>query len=222
MIEAGDIVYVRHFQRGRVGGLFPMRAVAHRDDGLLLHGAYRQPFWHFNMPDGRTLAQTPLPEWSAVDHVPVPARTGHALLAWHPTGADYSIRWFFDPTDRFYAWYANLEFPGAPWRDDDIAGLDTIDWDLDVWIEPDRTWRWKDEELFAERLTVPDAYWVDDAERVRRAGREVIALAEAGAFPFDGTWCDFTPDPGWSPPPDTLPARWDRPPAWRLTGPATA
>src|SRR6476660_9460918 len=117
---------MRHFQRGRVGGMCPMRAVAHRDDGLLLHGAYDQRFWHFNMPDGRTLPETPLPEWSAAVHVPVPAVTAHALLSWHPTGADHSIRWFFDEAGKFYAWYANLELPGAIWRDDDMAGLDTV------------------------------------------------------------------------------------------------
>jgi hypothetical protein len=31
----------------------------------------------------------------------------------------------------------------------------------------------------------------------------MIALAEAGRFPFDGTWTDFRPDPAWPAP--TLP-----------------
>ena len=40
----------------------------------------------------------------------------------------------------------------------------------------------------------------------------MIALAEAGEFPFDGTWCDFTPPADWTTPAG-LPPGWDRPPA---------
>jgi hypothetical protein len=78
------------------------------------------------------------------------------------------------------------------WRRRAVAYLDTVDWDLDIWVQPDRTWTWKDEDLFVERLAHADAYWVDDEPRVRRAGAAVVALVEAGAFPFDGTWCDFS------------------------------
>jgi len=135
---------------------------------------------------------------------------GHSLLSWHPAGADYSIRFFFRD-GRFTHWYANLEVPAVAWRDGDLAGLDTVDWDLDVVIQPDRSWNWKDEEEFAERLRTPEHYWVDDEQRVRAAGQEVIKLAEAGDFPFDGTWTDFSPDPGWTPIVADLPADWDRP-----------
>jgi hypothetical protein len=57
---------------------------------------------------------------------------------------------------------------------------------------------------------MPEAYWVDDEIRVRQAGKDVIALVEAGAFPFDGSWCDFRPDPSWPPLPQDLPEHWDR------------
>src|SRR3981189_1125411 len=77
-------------------------------------------------------------------------------------------RWFFHPDGQFYAWYANLEASAVAWSDAGLAGLDTVDWDLDVWIHPDLSWEWKDEELFVARLAVPDAYWVDDEDRVRR------------------------------------------------------
>jgi hypothetical protein len=38
----------------------------------------------------------------------------------------------------------------------------------------------------------------------------MIALAEAGEYPFDGSWVDFQPDPAWVMP-DALPTGWDRP-----------
>jgi hypothetical protein len=208
---AGETVYVRQFQRGQIGGLFPMLVVRDEPDGVLLWGPTGNTFWVFDMPDGRTLTQTPLAEWSTTRRVPAAMTRDHSLLSWHPTGQDYSVRWFFRPDGEFFAWYANLEEPSVAWRDPGLAGLDTVDWDLDVWIHPDRSWEWKDEELFVARLAVPDAYWVDDEERVRTAGKDVIALVEAAAFPFDGTWCDFRPDPSWPAMSPDLPAGWDRP-----------
>ncbi|WP_328469165.1 DUF402 domain-containing protein [Actinoplanes sp. NBC_00393] len=208
--DSGETVYLRHLQRQQIGLIFPFQAVAGHEDAVLLWAPAGTQGWHFNMTDGRGMAQTPLPEWSASPRVPVPHTVDHGVLSWHPYGRDYSIRWFFRPDGTFYRWYANLEAPAVTWRAGDLAGLDTTDWDLDVVIEPDRGWRWKDEEEFVARLAMPDSYWVDDEERVRRAGKEVIALAEAGAFPFDGTWCDFRPDPDWPPLPLDLPAGWDR------------
>jgi hypothetical protein len=207
----GETVYLRHWQRDQLGLLFPMQVAQGRDDGLLLWAATGTQGWHFNMPDGRTMSQTPLGEWSAVQRVPVAHSITHGVLSWHPFGEDYSIRWFFQPDGVFYRWYANLEVPAVAWRDAGLAGLDTADWDLDVVVHPDRTWEWKDEDEFVARLAMPDAYWVDDEERVRRAGKDVIALVEAGAFPFDGTWCDFRPAPAWPTIPSSLPVGWNRP-----------
>ncbi|GAA2398730.1 hypothetical protein Cme02nite_07510 [Catellatospora methionotrophica] len=213
--EPGELVCVRHFQNLQVGGLYPMRAVRHDERGLLLWCTRGTYGWHLNRLDDRHMSHVPLAEWVTGPKRPMPFVARHGVLSWHPAGADYSVRWFFDTDGRFRNWYANLERPGIAWRDPLLAGLDTADWDLDVWIDADRTWRWKDEDVFAERLTQPEHYWVDDEARVRRAGREIIDLVEAAAFPFDGTWCDFRPDPAWTAEtPDTPPPGWDRPRAW--------
>lgn len=210
MFEPGETVWLRHLQRGRISLVAPFRALP-GGDAVLLWAPAGATAWHFTLPDGRRTGQMPLPEWSAAPRrVPVPHIVDHGVLSWHPLGRDYSIRWFFRPDGTFFRWYANLEAPPALRSDGDPPCLDTTDWDLDVVVEPDRTWRWKDEELFATRLTMPGAYWVDDEDRVRRAGKEVIALAEAGTFPFDGTWRDFRPDPSWPAPPRDLPPGWDR------------
>lgn len=217
-LAPGEVVHLRHFQHDVVSGFFTLRVVRHDAAGLLLWGTEGTRHWHLDMPDGRRMRDTPLSEWVGAAKVPVARLAKHSLLSWHPTGAAYSIRFFFSG-DRFTNWYANLEEPAVTWRGGGLAGLDTVDWDLDVWIEPDRGWRWKDEEEFAERLRTPHLYWVDDPARVRRAGREVIALAEAGAFPFDGTWCDFRPNEAWTPiVAPRLPDGWDRPRVSRAHG----
>jgi len=215
MFIAGDHVYLRHLQRDRLAALLPLRVVHDRSDGLLLWAPAGTTGWHFNMPDGRGLAETPLREWSAAHRVPASYTIDHGVLSWHPPGRDYSIRWFFRPDGQFFRWYANLEQPAVAWRDDDLAGIDTVDWDLDVVIGPDRSWEWKDEDEFVARLGVPEAYWVEDEDRVRRAGKDVIELVESGVFPFDGTWCDFRPDPAWTMMAPSLPPGWDRlTPGW--------
>jgi hypothetical protein len=211
----GELVHVRHFQHQRISGVFPMHAVRHDERGLLLWCPRGAHGWLLNMFDDRRMRQTPLAEWITAPNRPMAFAARHDVLAWHPAGADWSVRWFFAEDGRFRNWYANLERPAVAWRDPELAGLDTADWDLDVWIEPDRSWRWKDEDLFTERLAQPEHYWVDDEARVRRAGQEVVALVEAGAFPFDGTWCDFRPDPTWAvSAPEAPPPGWDRPRGW--------
>lgn len=209
-LNPGDIVYGRHWQRNQLGGLFPLRTVADR----FFWAPAGTTHWHFNLPDGRGMDEATLAEWSNTPRVPVARVMRHGLLTWHPAGVDYSIRWFFRPTGEFYAWYANLERSATFSQADGLTTFDTVDWDLDVWIHPDRRWEWKDEELFATRLREPDLYWVDDPDRVWRAGKEVVALAEAAAFPFNGAWCDFRPDPAWPPLPSDRPPAWNRPPAW--------
>ncbi|MDI6102678.1 DUF402 domain-containing protein [Actinoplanes sp. NEAU-A12] len=216
-MTSGDVVFVptetvhlRHWQRRRIGMVFPLQVVRDTGDAVVLWAPAGTQGWHFDMPDGRRMTETPLPEWSASERVPVPHTIDHGVLSWHPRGRDYSIRWFFRPDGRFYRWYANLEAPSVSWRGDGMAGLDTSDWDLDVVIEPDRSWAWKDEDEFVARLAMPESYWVDEEDRVRRAGKEVIELVEAAAFPFDGTWCDFRPDPDWPAISRDLPAGWDR------------
>jgi hypothetical protein len=195
----GETVNLRHLQRDQPGLVFPYRVIEAGDDAVLLWAPPGTRGWLFNMPDGRGLGETPLPEWSSTPRVPVRHTVDHGMLSWIPYGRDYSVRWFFHPDGSFQRWYGNLEAPSVPWRDGGTAGLDTSDWDLDVVVEPDRSWRWKDEDELTARLAMPESYWVPGEGRVRRAGKEVIALVESGAFPFDGTWCDFRPDPAWPP-----------------------
>ena len=68
-------------------------------------------------------------------------------------------------------------------------------------MAPGRQWRWKDEHEYLERAGHPDYWTLEQAGDIRDI--------EAAAFPFDGTWCDFRPDPAWRLPasPDT---GWDR------------
>lgn len=93
------------------------------------------------------------------------------------------------------------------------AGVDTADHALDIVVTPARERRWKDEGEFAARTGHPLYWTADEAAVIRATGEELVARAEAGGYPFDGTWCDFRPDPSW--PALRRPDGWDRPRAER-------
>jgi predicted RNA-binding protein associated with RNAse of E/G family len=78
---------------------------------------------------------------------------------------------------------------------------------LDVIVDPDRAWHWKDEdelETFVERgVFAPEL-----ADRIRDEGLRVIARVEGNRPPFDEPWPAWRPDETWTAP--ELPHGWDR------------
>jgi len=217
-LVAGQLIMHRNVRRGRLGWVRPGRVISDDERGLLLWVASGSPVSHEVADDGRAMRAMPFAEWVTMSYRPeVLTWNGPGVLKLMPPGeggsgfAAHSVWWFRDAAGAFTGWYVNLEAPGVRWADGDLVGVDIIDQDLDIWVPPDRDWQWKDEEEFAERLAFPEHYWVPDADAVRAEGERVVKLIEAGEFPFDGTWCDFTPDPAW-PVPAALPPGWDRPP----------
>ncbi len=124
------------------------------------------------------------------------------LLTLIPSDRWYTISLFFDPAaDRFSFWYVNFQRPCAR----TALGIDTCDLFLDLVVAPDHRFSYKDEDEFARArelgLITPEI----DA-RVRSAAEQVIASIEARAFPFDGSWQRWRPDPVAC---AALPAGWD-------------
>lgn len=128
---------------------------------------------------------------------------GNGVLILTPPAAAHSIWWFFGEHGGFRGWYLNLETPAVRWP----GGIDLEDQALDIWVHPDRTWLWKDEDEFEERTGHPGYWSAEEALEIRAEGERLIAVAEAGTFPFDGSWIDFAPDPQWTP--ATLRPDWD-------------
>jgi hypothetical protein len=207
----GQIVLHRGFVHDRLVFLRLGRVVSHDERGLLLWLAYGTPMAISLAEDGQGIRDMPFIEWVRLrQDLRHTVRRAPDLLMLIPPDAAHSVWWFWDARGRFGGWYGNLEEPSVLWQDGDLAGVDTTDHDLDLWIYPDRTWEWKDEDEFAERLALPEHYWVPDPDAVRAEGERLVKMVEAGAFPFDGTWCDFRPSADWTWPRE-LPAGWDRP-----------
>ncbi|MEU4800250.1 DUF402 domain-containing protein [Streptomyces sp. NPDC023327] len=131
---------------------------------------------------------------------------GTGVLKLARPGEPWSVWLFWDQGWQFKNWYVNLEEPRVRWA----GGVDSEDHFLDISVRPDGSWRWHDEDEFAEALRVGlmDA---GKAADVRAAGRAALDVIHAWGPPFSDGWQHWRPDPSWGVPP--LPDDWDRTPA---------
>ena len=207
----GRLVLYRNYSGDRLVHVRPCRVISDDERGLLLWLERGTPMIIETGTDGRGVRDMPFAEWVTVEHHLVPGSwSGPGILKFIPPRGDHSVWFFRTAQGAFREWYVNLEEHAVRWDDGGLAGVDVVDQDLDVVATPDRAWEWKDEDEFAERLALPEHYWVPDPDAVWAEGRRVISKIEAGEFPFDGTWTDFQPDPAW-PVLTGIPAGWDRP-----------
>jgi hypothetical protein len=204
------VVLHRHFQGARLGLVKTAQVMADDDRGLLLWVPRGAPMLDRKAVDGRGLRAMPFSEWIVTEtRLWETTWRGPGILKVLPPGEDYSVWLFRHDSGEFRGWYVNLEEAGVRWDDATVAGVDIVDQDLDIWVEPDRTWSWKDEEEFAERLAYPHHYWVTDGDAVRETGERVVKRIEAGEFPFDSSLLGVTGDPLWTGA-LSVPLGWDR------------
>ena len=121
----------------------------------------------------------------------------------HEWGASHSVYVHWGRAGEFLGWYVNLE---EPWRETAL-GFDTTDHLLDVWIEPDRSWRWKDEDHLAEAVEI-GLFTAEKARTIRLEGERAIERIRAWTEPFNEGWPGWRPDREWPLP--AMPHGWDR------------
>jgi hypothetical protein len=207
----GRLILHRDTHLGRIAFVHPARVVSDDERGLLVWLARGSTIAAERSTDGRGPRDMSFAEWSAQRYeLRLTTWQGPGVLRLFPPDVAHSVWFFRNDAGDFKNYYVNLEEPAVRWDDGDAAGIDVTDQDLDIVATPDLAWSWKDEDEFAERLALPQHYWVPDEEAVWSEGRRVIKMIEAGEFPFDGTWTDFRPDPSWETPVE-LPFGWDRP-----------
>ncbi len=142
------------------------------------------------LPEDETGSRLRIPrsEWALEDD-----RTSRDALCLARPGAAHSIYLFFDGGE-FAHWYVNFERPLRRSR----AGFDTFDEKLDLVIERDGKWRWKDE----DELEQAAALGMVDVAAVRAEAERVLADP-----PWPTGWEHWQPDRSWSVP--RLPDGWD-------------
>ncbi|QNE75952.1 DUF402 domain-containing protein [Streptomyces finlayi] len=194
--EPGSILRWNLFIGGHLSSSVPVRLVERTVEGQLVWLESGTPMWRTKLPGGAHLRDIP-PQKRPAHGYPLTADRwpmGSALIH-QPTGAAHAVFWLFGRKQKFRGWYVNLEHRAHHGED-----IDVTDHELDINVAPDRSWRWKDEQSFADKTGHP-AYWsADEAVAIRAEGVRVTRLAETGAFPFDGSCCDFQPPRHWSTP----------------------
>ena len=151
----GREIVRRQFHRGElIGRVWVGRVVADDERGLAVWVPNGAVFQDIGAADGRTFREVPFGEWLETPKRLNVMNWQNSMLMLHPpaNGAgeagqgawdgDYSLWLFFDADGAFRSWYVNLERPVARWDDGGLVGVDTLDYDLDIVAQPDRSWRW--------------------------------------------------------------------------------
>lgn len=181
MWQAGEIVLERRVHQGRLRWVLPQRVVESDDSRTLLYVAAGSDYMraltpegleHRGVDDAWTLRRR---RWERTNVlVEVQAGRAHALwLLWAERG-------------EFLGWYVNFQDPPTVER----TGYRTFDHALDLVVEPDGVWRWKDEDEFAAAAAAGHV----DAAAVRAEGERVLADP-----PWPTGYENWRPPPGWGP-----------------------
>jgi hypothetical protein len=198
----GDRVTLHEVWQGRVWSASPVTVVEDTGCLVVLHLAEGMRCKQPRTLDGGRPAM-PLDDWLLVDHV----WTGGDALYLATLGVPHAVLVFWNEGHRPpRSWYVNLQ---EPLRRTPV-GFVYMDQVLDVVVSPDRSsWRWKDEEDFAEAQAL-GIYTPVQAHRIRAEGERALELIRDRRPPFDRDWERWSPDPSWPVP--ELPAGWDVPP----------
>lgn len=117
-----------------------------------------------------------------------------------PLGRWYSLDHYWDAaSDEFLGYQVNFQEPLRRSR----FGFDTLDLELDISVEPDGSWQWKDVVEFEEAVR-RGVFSEQDARAVQG---EADDLAERIDKLLPTGWEDWRPDPTWPMP--MLPRGWE-------------
>jgi len=130
-------------------------------------------------------------------------RENRLLLLIEPNKFYSTILFWNHSSNDFSCYYINFQLPFKRLPN----AIDTLDLDLDLIVHPDFTLEWKDENDYQtaieKEIILPE--WIAEIEMAKA---EISANIEKRAYPFDGSWLNWTPEPTWLPP--KLPENWDK------------
>jgi predicted RNA-binding protein associated with RNAse of E/G family len=194
---AGKTILLREVHAGRVWTARPGIVVTDRPDLLAVHIPIGTR-WKVPVADRDQMLHRRMKGWTLTDHV---WRRGQMLWLIPPGEAHAVHLWWHGADWQFGGWYINLQDPMRR----TALGVDFLDQHLDVVIEPDFSWRWKDEHELEAAIEI-GLLGRDEAQAIRTEGERVIRRLEARESPFCDGWDEWRPDPTWPIP--TLPDGW--------------
>ena len=198
----GTAIALREILRGRIWAARPLLVVRDDPDLMMFYATMGARWMAPDTTDRGDLIRTKATasSWALVERT---WNETHVLSFTWP-GAGHAVLHFWSERWSPMGWYVNVQRPLERFH----AGFDSLDEDLDVVIEADRSaWRWKDEDDVALGVELA-LYSPQDVERFHAEGARGRDRLLEREPPFDAEWADWRPDPSWGPP--VLPDGWDR------------
>ncbi|MER7249854.1 DUF402 domain-containing protein [Kribbella sp. NPDC000426] len=173
----------------------PMTVVRDDADGLVAWLAPGTPLLRPVLVDGREMRHAgPVAMFTEERVLKLDIWHGTGILKVSPSGKPWSVWYFWDEDGTFLGWYVNLEREHV--RDWESRRTSTVDHVLDLWMKPDRTIEWKDEDELEGAVTA-GRFTAADAERIVGDAHAAIRDIEAWTSPFSDDWQFWTPPPTW-------------------------
>lgn len=113
----------------------------------------------------------------------------NVLFIWQPEWHwDVRLYWH-ELSHEFLGWYINIQDPMRRTAD----GFFTTDHLLDVTVEPDRKWSFKDEAELSDAVEL-GMYTPEQRSLIHKWAREAVELVEAWRWPFESDHRLFRPE----------------------------
>ena len=115
--------------------------------------------------------------------------------SWHSVWLFWTVEW------QLKFWYVNLQTPIRRTS----RGILVQDCALDIVVDPDMSWSWKDEDEFRE-LTNRGFFTEGQVSSIRAEADRMVQVIEVKASPFSDGWEKWRPNMSWSVP--KIPEDW--------------
>lgn len=195
--SAGDVVVLRETWQGRVWSARPEVVVEDADAGSMFYLSDGVRWWAAAR-GGELLRIPDSGDWELAARVWMRG----PILSWAWPAEAYAVLLMFRPDWSVRHWYVNLQEPLRR----TAMGFDTVDHVLDAIVEPDGSWRWKDQDEL-EKAVRRGIFSSDEAMDFRAEGERAVRRLLDREPPFDRDWTAWRPDPSWPVP--ELPPGWD-------------
>jgi len=201
--RSGDIIAWRGIYRNRIWHAMPTFVIKDTPQELVLAvlpGTVCKVDKDYGKKNGKRIWDFRDIDWKLDDFI---WHTNRLLFILEPEKY-YSTNLFWNHEEnKFIGYYVNFQHPFRKTH----CGIDALDLELDIDIEPDLSFRWKDVDDYYRAIAC-GIISSECTQGIEAAKPEILKRLEERRYPFDGSWLDWMPDPDWSPP--TLPENWDK------------
>jgi hypothetical protein len=204
--KPGEQILQQDLWLGKLIGSRPQTVIEDRPTLLVLYSHPYAPYMTAAMGGRRRLLslEETVTRMMSSDLPPFEERNSgrNHVLTLTPPESRHSVWLFWGEDWQFECWYVNLQ---APIRRT-VKGVLVQDQVLDIRVEPDGTWKWKDEDEFT--LMYQRGFFTDEeASIIRAEGERMIQKIESRASPFGDGWEQWRPFSEWSK--LQIPPDWD-------------